>query len=306
MANLHRVISNYIYSEFTASCHRATFVGKGDKEYIPLYALDFPVKISERFDYHFDNLDYNTVKKNLLDDPRIPNFIAETIMPSNFMESIVRSPRQMAHNLDRYIKDIYEWLNDDNLRYLACTDPKIDFYGTSQVKEVFNFIGSGDLTVGRFNFQSHFGALFHNKGNPSSDGTQDLEAVYCLVTKRENAPLIKRLYFLGLPIPNELLEMWVSPHLDPQEAKASKWKYIRTAFRKHVKPLLKDKQIPIIEREDIFDQLFTIPKLPTFKSPREYKEWLSDFGNRYLRWLDHNIYADGRPKNTNDLESILL
>ena len=76
---------------------------------------------------------------------------------------------------------------------------------------------------------------------------------------------------------NEVYEFWVNSEFDIPR---SEYKSLRTQYRKKIKPLVEASMIPIIEKDDLFNELFDTIGLPSsIKSIREKRNWLTSIAD---------------------------
>lgn len=280
--NIQNVVTTFSLSEPNDRFgSQASYIGDGKKGYVPLYTINLPKRTYEYVNYRTLAID-----KNALDE--IGN-----LLPERFKDSIKASKLEGNVLGKLFTKDLRLWI-DSEPKYELIPENNNRGYqrGLSNFDYVINYAGPCEYYIGSNIYITHYGAMFHvvHRGTISL-----VEPLWVLVTKKKYVRLVRMKWLLGEKIPNNWIEMWINPKLDVTD---SKWKSLRTKYRSSIKSLLVSKNIRIVEKSDILETLFNTTEVPKFRSPKEYKAWLSGIAESYLS----TVY---RRSSVNELISIL-
>jgi hypothetical protein len=253
----------------------SSYVGDGRKGYSPLYAIGTP---NIHRGYYYTSSGFPRQLKELISTcEEIPEFVKDTINLSS-----VNTAEKMISFTKSYRDALYKWF-DHPVAYEAY--PNIPILNSRGLANFDYSAGSRmalHYDLGRSMYSVQHGCMFQKIGWLSTDLGQEVTPLWCTVVKTADIPLIRRMLFAGERIPNTMVEFWVSPELDTSNGKLSRWKSIRTLYRKRIKPKLIEKGIKIVEKNDIMETLFNQIEVPTFTSPKQYKSWLASKSATFL------------------------
>ena len=110
--------------------------------------------------------------------------------------------------------------------------------------------------------------------------TGNIETLVMIITQPKYIPIIRASFILGEPIDTRFLQLWVRDDFDIPH---SRFKNIRPRYRKQIKAVCADADIPIIEvtKKD-FASLFNHYTIPKTNNPKEYKDCLSNLYNQFI------------------------
>lgn len=109
------------------------------------------------------------------------------------------------------------------------------------------------------------------------DNSYDI--IFTLVVKNEFIPYVKACYIFNEPVDTCVFEFWVKKGFDTKD---TTYRRLRPRYRKEIKPLILDYGIPIIEKDNIYDELYNSINLPEFKTISDSKEWLNKLTSEAL------------------------
>lgn len=104
----------------------------------------------------------------------------------------------------------------------------------------------------------------------------------CIVFKNtlETLEYLAYSYFLNLPLDPKFVEVWIDSKFD---TKFTQHSGLRSMYRKNIKPGLADYKI--VYKENIISELYSMPKLPKFKTPVEYSKVIESIGDAYCNYI---------------------
>ena len=110
--------------------------------------------------------------------------------------------------------------------------------------------------------------------------TGNIETLVMIITQPKYIPIIRASFILGEPIDTRFLQLWVRDDFDIPH---SRFKNIRPRYRKQIKAVCADADIPIIEvtKKD-FASLFNHYTIPKTNNPKEYKDCLFNLYNQFI------------------------
>lgn len=100
----------------------------------------------------------------------------------------------------------------------------------------------------------------------------------CIVFKNipEVMEYLAYTFFLNLPLSHNFVEVWIDSKFDTKYTQHSG---LRSMYRKNIKPGLVNYKV--VYKENIINELFSMPKLPKFKTPAEYSSVIEKIGDAY-------------------------
>lgn len=105
-----------------------------------------------------------------------------------------------------------------------------------------------------------------------------IKPLFALVIRKEYVQLPRLSYLLNMPIEknDDLFQIYVQGGFDYKD---TEYKSLRSMYRKEVLPWAAKHNIPVVIRPNLMEDLFLVPKIPTFATAREttqYKKELYD------------------------------
>jgi hypothetical protein len=248
----------YSYDTFS---YEGKFFGNGKKGYVPLYSVIPPAdsqggSIKNEIDRLYGD--------NLTDLEKSMIYKIKYYSPSNITESILG-----------FKEDLLEWLNIDCKYSLKNPNFPMKYsYKLSNVASSLISTSSIRHDIGAKTYHINYGMMY-------CESTKEI--LYSLVVKKEHIKLIKLLLLLKMPIPNNIVQMWVNPTFNTTNGKLSKWKSLRSIYKRTIEPILKEKGVKTVYIDDIVGELYNRVTKPKVNSLKEYNTWISRVTSEFLR-----------------------
>lgn len=100
----------------------------------------------------------------------------------------------------------------------------------------------------------------------------NIEPLFALVVKKDRVQLPRLSWLSDTPIMenDDMFQLYVQGGFDYKD---TPYKSYRSLYRKHVLPWAEKLNIPIVTRPNLLEDLFLVPKMPTFASAREADQY---------------------------------
>lgn len=162
-----------------------------------------------------------------------------------------------------------------NMKNAGRFNPSQSFsYGKSYndiIKHTLHGTGWSSVPLRTLGYRVSTGACYEL----SRTGSFEPIPLYVTVVKSIHIPYLTLCMVLGEDPQSSIYELWVNPEFDVVR---SKYKGLRPHYRKHIKAVANRQGIPIIEKDNIQEELYDSISLPAeVKSIKGRREWLEEF-----------------------------
>lgn len=256
---------------------------KPDSEFVPLYSLCLPTKEDNTSAEHYLKNDaeikalYEHVKNSDLSDWINLHNISSRYNARNIEHSkeILNS---ILGQLQNYVSS--ETVDEGLYRIWERYYPKSHLHKFVSGEE---HIEVSAIHCQRTYERFYCGNMFIAK-NIGTENYPKIKPIFMMVVRRECIEYVKLCHILKKQPLASAFEFWIQKGFDTKETTET---YVRTyIYRKHIKKALIEKGIPIIEKDNMLDELYKIRRQPKVKTLSERKEWLNNMSMEFTKYLN--------------------